>query len=214
MTKVNYPIHRLAPAASSRQRRWLLVTFAALAGCTLFAATYGAEQSDSGWVIASPSPLAKSDRSTDLHQQLILRQLLDQMQPPLLRNPSSTSSAQTSNNQNQTDVRFAVRPDGAEGWRPTATTTLPLSGDKPGNAVSKTVAPHLTAPERTVQTGDEAEYSWAGQTPQPKVVKKPHQLNTAPALADIYGNLSEQADSAERRRDIDYRFGACRRFDR
>src|SRR3954451_19429562 len=92
MTKVNYPNRRSTTAASSRRGRWVMATFAGLVCCTLLAVTYGADQSDSGWAIAVPSPLGGGSYSTDTHQQLILRKVAEQSEP-LLQKPSPTAQS-------------------------------------------------------------------------------------------------------------------------
>ena len=109
----------LVRAAKNVRPRWLFVTFAALSCWGLLAVRNGAEQVDSGWAVAIPSPLATGAPTFNLEQELVIRHVLEQTRQPLLRKAPSGSAthAETSG----IDVRFAVRPEvstaSADGWR-------------------------------------------------------------------------------------------------
>jgi hypothetical protein len=174
MTKVNYPIRRSIPVESRSQRRWLLAALSTVSCCTLLAVAYGAELNDSGWAIATPSPLATGDKTHDLHQQIILRRVLEQTQQPLLQKPSPTSTAaQTNAEHGHTGLRFAIRPDGVEGWRP----------------IGQSLGPHLGAPVAAPADENEAECDCSGETAPKTKPKQLHAATPAPALADAYGSL-------------------------
>ena len=160
--------------------------------CTLFAATNGAEQVDSGWAIAIPSPLATGPTTTDTHQQIILRQVLDEMQQPLLQKPSPTSAKQLApQHEGHTGLRFAVRPDGVEGWRAAGPALAPL--DTPA---AKDAGPQLGAPIKAGAGEDEAECDCSGESTAHESTKKTPAQNATPSLADAYGELSAAVDSA------------------
>ncbi|MEX0610537.1 MAG: hypothetical protein WD738_06290 [Pirellulales bacterium] len=64
--------------------------------------------------------------SADPHQQqMILHHLLEQTRTPLLCHPAPTQPAQ-SKSQTVSTLRWAVRPDGIEGWRPPGPILAPL----------------------------------------------------------------------------------------
>src|SRR5262245_25076103 len=121
MTKVNYSRQRTSPA-SIRQQRWLLVTFAALAGCTLLTVTNRAEQSDSGWAVGTPT-ISFGPSSANSHQQPILRHVIEQSHEPLLRNPSP-SAIERSASDTSTAPRTAAKADAGDGWRAVGQSTL------------------------------------------------------------------------------------------
>jgi hypothetical protein len=103
---------------SGVQPRWLLVVFAALGCWGLLAVRNGAEQVDSGWAIAIPSPLATGPATINLEQELVIRHVLEQTRLPLLKKPPSAQAATPSTEHSTTDVRFAARPEpSADGWR-------------------------------------------------------------------------------------------------
>ena len=174
MTKVNYPIRRATPVDRRFQRHWLLAALATITGCTLLAVAYGAEQNDSGWAIATPSPLATGNKTNDLRQQIILRHILAQSQLPLLQKPSPTSTAaQDTVQPGHTGLRFAVRPDGVEGWRP----------------AGQSLGPHRDTPVAAPADENEAECDCSSQPAPQTTAKQVHPGTPAPALADAYGNL-------------------------
>jgi hypothetical protein len=107
------------------QSRWPL-TMVAVAVCGgIFAGAKGGQLVDSGWAVATPTPITSGATSDDPAHQMLLRQVLEQTQQPLLikRSPSQLPSAKTE--QGQGGVRFAVRPDGIDGWRPASEPFLP-----------------------------------------------------------------------------------------
>ena len=125
MTKVIFSSVRSSAAKWSR-RQWLLFACTMCAGGIWLAATRGAEQNDSGWAIAAPSPIAKGEKSHDFRQQIVLRHVLEQTQQPLLKQPSPNSTTPTANStaapsaaeRGQSGLRLSIRPDGSDGWRP------------------------------------------------------------------------------------------------
>src|SRR5205085_6201238 len=98
--------------------RWFLITFAALACWFMLAVRNGAEQVDSGWAVAVPSPLATGSTPPTAEQQLAIRRVLEQTQQPLLRTPAHGQTVQSKTDPTPVGLRFAVRPDAADGWRP------------------------------------------------------------------------------------------------
>lgn len=190
MTKVKFLIQRSATAACLRHRRLLLTTFAAVVGWTLLAVTNGAEQVDSGWAIAVPSPLATDSKAADPHQQMVLRHVLEQKQP-LLQKPSPTSAAQTSTDRSHSGLRFAVRPDGVDGWRPAAQSNAPVSVDTSAHIV----APHLGAPI-VASDGDEAECDCSGKSAAENSTKPiPQQAADSLPNADAPSSQTTLSDS-------------------
>ncbi len=120
---------RLRETARRERPRWLLLAVAALLGWTVFAVRNGAEEIDSGWAVAIPSPLASGSAPANLEQQLILRHVLEQSQQPLLRKPAPGHAAQSKPEHAHADgVRFAVRPEGVDVWRPVGQSSA-SSGD-------------------------------------------------------------------------------------
>src|SRR5262245_31916170 len=109
------------------RRRGFPLVCAAAACCGVLAGAKGAELVDSGWAIATPTPITSKAAPADPTHQMVLRHVLDQTQQPLLihRSPSQLPSSQPE--QNQSGVRFAVRPDGIDGWRPVGQPYAPLA---------------------------------------------------------------------------------------
>src|SRR5437764_1105425 len=108
--------------------RWLLVIVAALGCSLLLAVRNGAEQVDSGWAVATPSPLGNGSTTTTNEQQLVIRHVLEQNQQPLLQKatpakaaPAQATPAQTAKpitKQTPASARYAARPEVNNGWRP------------------------------------------------------------------------------------------------
>ena len=169
MTKVTFPIPKSQGTASLRQRRWLIVTILAIAGSTVWAATNGAEQNDSGWAVGIPSPLGYGAKSVDPHQQSILRGVLEDTQRPLLQKRSPSSSAQAGAEQAHAGMRFAVRPDGVDGWRAVGQSSTPLSGHGQVHAAPSLPALHAATATTTDDTNtDELDCSGDAAEPQQK----------------------------------------------
>src|SRR5438128_1573632 len=97
--------------------RWVVVGGASLVCCALIAVRNGAEQVDSGWAVARPSPLVGS-QEPNLEQQLVIRHVLEQTQPePWLHKPATAQS--TIEPKPAAAPRVATRSEGADGWRAT-----------------------------------------------------------------------------------------------
>jgi hypothetical protein len=96
--------------------RSIVVLFAALACWFALAVGNRAEQVDSGWAVAIPSSIGHGSATPSIEQQIVIRNVLEQTQQPLVTKPPA-QAAQTSN-QHTAGVRFAVKPDGVDGWRP------------------------------------------------------------------------------------------------
>src|SRR4051812_1383643 len=118
--------------------RWLAVTCATLACLGLFAARNGAQQVDSGWAVAIPSPLATGATNT-AEQELVIRHALEQTRQPLLRKPRSAQVSPAKNGNTDWGLRFAERPDATtiDGWRPSG----PSLGPAIDNGTKQGVAP-------------------------------------------------------------------------
>src|SRR4051812_12361901 len=101
--------------------RWLMVTFAALGCWITLAVRNGAEQVDSGWAVAIPSPLAKGTAPANSEQELVIRHVLEQTQQPLLKKQAtgqSSPSARSAATPPAAGLRFAERSEpSADGWR-------------------------------------------------------------------------------------------------
>jgi hypothetical protein len=164
------------------------VTILAIAGSTVWAATNGAEQNDSGWAVGIPSPLGYGAKSVDPHQQSILRGVLEDTQRPLLQKRSPSSSAQAGAEQAHAGMRFAVRPDGVDGWRAVGQSSTPLSGH--GQVHVSPSLPALRAAKLMATDDantDELDCSGDAVEPQRKLPTSP---TGTPALADAYGKSS------------------------
>ncbi|HVT28791.1 MAG TPA: hypothetical protein VHE81_12325 [Lacipirellulaceae bacterium] len=122
----------IGPAVIRARQRWLVIAIAALGTWTLLAVRGRTQQADSGWAIATPSPLAKGSASANLQQQLVIRRLLDQTQQPLLRKtpPSpANSDKQATADQSRSNIHLAERPNGSAAvgnWRPAVRTKQQL----------------------------------------------------------------------------------------
>jgi hypothetical protein len=99
---------------------------AAATCCGVFAGAKGAQLVDSGWAVATPTPISSGATTSDPTHQMVLRQILEQSQPPLLINRSPSQLSPSNNDQSQGGVRFAVRPDGIDGWRPASEPFVPF----------------------------------------------------------------------------------------
>ena len=186
MTKVNFPIRSSARAVGSRHWRWVMAASAAVACGMLWAGTNGAEQVDSGWAIASPSPLATGSKPNDPHQQIILRHVLEQTQQPLLQKPSPTSAAQKTTDNGHSGLRFAARNDGEEGWRPIGQPTS-IGGNAIPKAAAKAPEPQfgvrVSVPKAKKDAEAESDCSGETTAAAPKTI---HAHEATSPLADAY----------------------------
>ena len=200
MTKVRLPIQGTVTAASSRQRRWLIVSFVVLAGGTLLAVN-GAEQNDSGWAIGVPSPFSTSDSTADTRQQIILRHVLDQAQQPLLQKPSPTSAPQAKFDHSHAAARVAARPEFVDGWRAASEANLKKSESSGSTSAYEDGGPHLGLPiaVKQKQTADDFECDCSGTPSHAKSAPIAAPRDVPPSLADAYSNVPEltPADSAD-----------------
>src|ERR1700719_4565881 len=98
--------------------RSLGIIVTALACWFMLAVRNGAEQVDSGWAVAVPSPLATGSTPPNAEQQLVIRHVLEQTQQPLLRTPAPGQATQSKTDHTPVGLRFAVRPEVTDGWRP------------------------------------------------------------------------------------------------
>jgi hypothetical protein len=124
-------------AALNVRLRALVVTCGTLACLGAFVARNGAEQVDSGWAVAIPSPLANGSTNT-AEQELIVRHVLEQTRQPLPRKPEGVQTNSAKNGNTQGGLRFAARPDtsSVDGWRPAG----PLLGPAIDNRAPQTAA--------------------------------------------------------------------------
>ena len=129
-------------------RSRVLLILATLTCCALVAAKNGAQQVDSGWAVATQLPVGPQPHPVDPRQQAILHHLLQQTQISLLPHatnvttiPAADAAAKAGISSNGT-LRFAVRPDGIEGWRPASPSATPAN--EPWRV--HVAAPQLNAP--------------------------------------------------------------------
>ena len=193
MTKVNFPNRRSIAVVGSRQGRWLVLCLTAVVCCAFFAATHGADQVDSGWIIGVPSPFARNPTAYDSHQQFILRSVLDQTQHPILQKPAAASNAKRENQgDDSSQQRIAVR-NGVNGWH--------KPGETPAPASEITATPVDSSPETAAAANahdDELESDCSGHEAQ-HVAPKPAKKTKPTSLADAYENvpLDEEAAATE-----------------
>jgi hypothetical protein len=136
------------------QSRWPL-TMAAAAVCgVVFAGAKGAQLVDSGWAVATPTPITSGTTPGDPAHQMVLRQVLEQAQQPLLIKRSPSQLPQANTEQSQGGVRFAVRPDGIDGWRPASEPFLPFG--QPVAPAAPAPVPPAAAPAEAPQTAGPA----------------------------------------------------------
>lgn len=156
-------------SSDGSRRPRLLIAAATIACCMGLTIENGAEQVDSGWAYATRSPVAPPVKHPDPRQQLILHDLLNNTQIPLLRETPNTHAtpAAPSNARSQPappgSLRFAVRPDGIDGWRPAAPSTAPAADSSQGGTSANTL-PMTTAPSSDDQQAP------AATTPGPALV--------------------------------------------
>ncbi len=147
--------------------RWLAVACAALACLGLFTSRNGAEQVDSGWAVASPSPFAKGSKH-NLQQELVLRHVLEQAQQPILQaapKPQNIANKTDSGQVEQVEpgVRFAVRPEkaGIDGWRVALGVGPSLAPAGESHSTSNAAAP-LSLPTSSTKRSNELEFDCNG----------------------------------------------------
>jgi hypothetical protein len=195
MTKVNHPRRLRTPSASPRQQRWLLVTFVAVAGCTLLAVSTVAEQSDSGWAIGTPT-VTFGREAQGQHQPPILRHVFEQSQHPLLNNPSP-SAVDRSSNENVTPVEpkttAAKRVESGGGWRAVGQSAVPVTAGA-AHVIPQIAALQLAAPKTTKNATEEADTDCSGQESTAAPAAQP-QSHDVPALADAYGSAPSAAQT-------------------
>jgi hypothetical protein len=162
----------------------LLLAIAVLAGSTFWAVTNGAEQNDSGWAVGIPS-LGYGPKPSDAHQQLILHGVLEDTQQPLLQKRSPSSTAHSRPEQVHAGMRFAVRPDGVDGWRPAGQSSQSSNSQAPINVPSLHSPPTPPTAAKTTPTNDN-ELDCSGEPARPQIKTN----KSASGLADAYGSSS------------------------
>ena len=148
-------------AALRIRLRWLFVVCTALACLGLFAARNGAEQVDSGWAVAVPSPLANGS-TNNAEQELVIRHVLEQTRQPLLRKPESEQATSAKNGNTEGGLRFAARPEtsNVDGWRPSG----PSLGPALDNGSAKSGTPQAGAASAPSKRNYEAECDCSGMS--------------------------------------------------
>jgi hypothetical protein len=159
-------------AMSPAQRRGAQAAVIVLALCAWLVLTVenGAEEVDSGWAVAtvggevpqatghlvfgtqtdlSRKTTAIATGTDDPRQQMILHHVLEQERRPLLRNPIARPAAEV-RKESSGGVRFAVRPDGIEGWRSPGPILAP--GGAAPQAPADAPAADETAPPPDLET--------------------------------------------------------------
>jgi hypothetical protein len=195
MTKVNHPRRRRRQSASPSQQRWLLVTFVAFAGCTLLAVSTGAQQSDSGWAIGTPT-VTFGREAQGQHQQPILRHVFEQSQHPLLSNPSPTAVDRSSKEDVapvEPKTASTKRVEAGDGWRAVGQSAVPVMGGA-AHVIPQIAALQLAAPKNTKNAAEKADADCSGQQAATTPTTQP-QSHDAPALADAYGSEPSAAQT-------------------
>ena len=137
--------------------RWLTVGAAAIGCWITLAVRNGAQQVDSGWAVAVPSPLPASTPASP-EQQIVIRKVLEQTPQQLTRKAAPPTAAQAAAEHAAAGLRFAARPDAADGWRPAGQSPSPLGADWSRHLGS----PQLAAPGAPAQIAEEAECDCSG----------------------------------------------------
>ncbi len=134
-------------AALNVRLRTLVVTCGTLACLGVFVARNGAEQVDSGWAVAIPSPLANGSTNS-AEQELVVRHVLEQARQPLLRKPEA-GQANSAKNGNTQGLRFAARPDtsSVDGWHPAGPSLGPATDNRPSQTAATPAGPGI-APKK------------------------------------------------------------------
>src|SRR4051812_2821859 len=126
--------------------RWLAVICATLVCLGLFAARNGAQQVDSGWAVAIPSPLA-SGATNSPEQELVIRHVLEQTRQPLLRKPESGQANAPKKENTEGGLRFAARPESStvDGWRAAGPSLGPAHNSTAQNATPQSAAANASS---------------------------------------------------------------------
>src|SRR3954451_8113270 len=177
-------------SAGERARwRWTTIGGASLVCCALIAVRNGAEQVDSGWAVASPSPIGASQAPTP-EQQLVIRHVLEQTQPePWLRKPASSQAAQSTTEAKPTTApRPAARPQAADGWRSVSEpATEPLLEDwtLPESSPA-TNGPSAAQKNSSAKSGNQIEFDCNGAphvVETPRISRLPGRVSPSPVLS-------------------------------
>jgi hypothetical protein len=133
-----------------RQALQLPLIAATALGClAAFAVENEAEHVDSGWAVAARPSVTASSKQPEPKPQIRLHPALEHSHVPLFQRPSHSqtaadlSASEESTTTKQGSLRFAVRPDGVEGWRPANRSAPPLHEA----LEAETGLPQLNAPE-------------------------------------------------------------------
>ena len=194
--------HRVAPKLGSFGEigprvtpRSVLVAIGALACWFMLVVRDGAEQVDSGWAVASPSPLATGPATPNLEQQLVLRQVLEQTQQPLLRARAPKPAPQPAAGRGQPDLRFAARPESPDGWRAVGEVNAPLNE----NWTPQIVAPQQAASGSSSKAAEEAECDCSGtrEIAAPTPAESQARLARLPAVEETKSPAVEEVKSPE-----------------
>jgi hypothetical protein len=162
---------------ASRKALCVLAAVAALICLGILVAENDAEQVDSGWAIAPTPTIAKGSKHAHPKHQIILNDVLRHSQTPLLSTPPAQPVAAAKANETNTantttatkgGVRFAVRPDGVEGWRPANHPFSPLNGQLGQQAAS----PQLIAPHTEPAAADAPTEPAPANTAEPETLEE------------------------------------------
>jgi hypothetical protein len=141
------------------RRRWrLVIGVATLACCGGLAVGKEAEHVDSGWAVSTRSVISPNTKHADPKQQITLHHLLHQTQVPLLPNTTNTQAVAPTADHDQSaaatlgSLRFAVRPDGVDGWRPVGQSVIQWHEQLPSNNGT----PQLNTPAKTENAANSA----------------------------------------------------------
>src|SRR3954447_7778463 len=147
------------PRRTALRVRWVVVVCATLVCLGLFAARNGAQQVDSGWAVAIPSPLATGATNT-AEQELVIRHALEQTRQPLLRKPESAIASPAKNGNTDGRLRLAAPPEATtlDGWRPSS----PSLGSAINNWATQGVAPKADAAKAPSKWNFESECDCSG----------------------------------------------------
>ena len=115
------PLSQAAARRCVPARRRVWIAAAALIACCVVVVENGAQQVRTDWAVSGPAPILAGPSAADLRQQMILDNIFFPQARVLQKPPTNPEAAAAPALDDEEDtawLRFAERPDGADGWRP------------------------------------------------------------------------------------------------
>jgi hypothetical protein len=143
-------------------------------------------------VIGRPT-ISFGRESQGLHQQPILRHVLEQSQRPLLQSPSPSAVDGANGEKARSSEANTKRSETGDGWRAVGQSTASVTGGT-AHVIPQIAALQLAAPKNSKNEAEDGATEHSEQQSEAADTQKP-QSHDAPASADAYGGAPSAAQT-------------------